>query len=53
MSGTVKPHDKQSFYSHAPLSTGIFYLNLSCNDSMRGSVGIRIGTDLNELKNMK
>lgn len=53
MSGTVPADGKEhTFFSDKAWSTGWFYVNVSSAQGMSGKLGVRVGTDLNELKNL-
>ncbi|MFB5761923.1 hypothetical protein [Paenibacillus medicaginis] len=53
MSGTVPADGKEhTYYSDKAWSTGWFYVNVSSAQGMSGKLGVRVGTDLNELKNL-
>lgn len=50
----VVPADGQEhvFFSDKAWSTGWFYVNLSSAQGMSGKLGVRLGTDLQELKDL-
>lgn len=53
MDGTVPADGKEhSFFSSSSWSTGRFYVNISSAQGMSGKLGVRVGTNLKELKDL-